>query len=69
MLALHGFRLYNTETFFSTHPNVLSYGSAVTPHSSEISDCVTLDRSLIFSIWAFFNNHSQITGLQGRAFL
>ena len=47
MFASHGFSLYNIETFLSTHPNAFLYCSAVTPHSSKISDSVTLDRSLI----------------------
>ena len=48
MFPLHGFRLYNIESFFSTHPNALPYCSVITPHSSKIFfDCVTTDRSLI----------------------
>ena len=50
MFTSHGFHLYNIETFFSTHPNSLSYYSAVTPHSPKISDSVTSDRSLIVII-------------------
>ena len=50
MFASHGFRLYNIDTFFPTHSNALSYCSAVTPHSSKISDSMTSDRSLIVTI-------------------
>ena len=50
MFTSHGFRLYNIETFFSTHPNALPYCSVVTPHSSKISDSVILDRSLIVTL-------------------
>ena len=46
----HGFRLYNIYTFLFTHPNALSYCSAVTPHSSKISDSITSDRPLIVTI-------------------
>ena len=50
MFTLHGFRLYNIETFFPTYPNALSYCSAVTPHSSKNSDSVTSNRSIIVII-------------------
>ena len=50
MFTSHGFRLYNIETFFSTHPNALSYCSAVTSHSSKICCSVTSNRSLIVTI-------------------
>ena len=40
----------NIENFFSTHLNALSYYSAVTPPSSNISNNVTSDRSLIVTI-------------------
>ena len=50
MFTSHGFHLYNIETFFSTHPNALSYCSAVTPHSPKICDSVTSGRSLIVTI-------------------
>ena len=38
MFTSHGFRLYNIETFFSTHPNALSYCSAVTQQNFWWSD-------------------------------
>ena len=50
MFTSHGFRLYNIETFCSTHPNAYSYCSAVTPQSSEITGSATSDRSLIVTI-------------------
>ena len=50
MFTSHGFHLYNIETFFSTHPNGLSYCSALTIHSFKISDSVTSDRSLTLII-------------------
>ena len=50
MFTPNGFHLYNIETFFSTHPNALSYCSAVTPNSSKISDSMTSGRSLIVTI-------------------
>ena len=50
MFTSHAFRLYNIETFFSTHPNAMSYCSAVTPNSSKISDSVISYRSLIVII-------------------
>ena len=45
LFTSNGFHLYNIENFFFTHPNALLYCSAVTPHSSKISDSVTSDRS------------------------
>ena len=50
MFTSHAFRLYNIDTCFSTHPNGLSYCSAVTPHSFKISDSVTSNRVLIVTI-------------------
>ena len=50
MFISHAFRLYNIDTCFSTHPNELSYCSAVTPHSFKISDSVTSNRVLIVTI-------------------
>ena len=43
MFTSDGFRLYNIKT----DPNSFPYCSAVTPHSSKISDSVTSDKSLI----------------------
>ena len=53
MFTSNGFRLYNTKTFFSINP-VLSCFSAVTLHSSKISDSVRPDRSLIVTIKVLF---------------
>ena len=47
MFTLHGFHLYNIETFPSTYPNALPHCSAATAHSSKIYDSVTSDRSLV----------------------
>ena len=52
MFTSNGFRLYNTKTFFSVNP-VLSCFSAVTLHSSKISDSVRPDRSLIVTTSSF----------------
>ena len=41
MFTSLGFRLYNIEALFSTHPNALSYCYGVTPHSSKIPDSGT----------------------------
>ena len=50
LYLLHVFRLYNTETFFPTHPNACSYCSAVTSHFCKTYDSVTTDRSLIVKV-------------------
>ena len=48
MFTSHVYYLFRD--LFSTHPNALSYCSAVTPHSSKICNSVTSDRSLIVTV-------------------
>ena len=50
MFTSHDSHLYNIETFFSTHPNALSYCSNVTPHFSKISDSVRSGQSPIVTM-------------------